>query len=96
MQDGLYPLTVKDIEAIGRARVSRTIPSNIKIWVYVSMALFMVGLGVTYVTGNTIAGMAIMIAGVAVLWGYTSNVDKKRKSLVRELKKEWKEGQGVK
>ena len=92
MLEDLYPLTTKDIEAIGRSRANRIIPNNLKIWMYASLILCIVGLYCAYAV-NAMAGIIIMIVGCVVLWAYSSSIDKKRKYIVKRLKREWREGQ---
>ena len=62
MQDTLYPLSPKDIEAIGRARVNRTASQNMKIWMWASMIVCVAGIVYGY-SVNVVAGTAVMIAG---------------------------------
>lgn len=92
MQDTLYPLDSMDVEAIGRSRANREIPKNTKIWMYVGLVVFVVGLFYAYGVNATL-GIVIMVVGIIVLWMYMSVVDKKRKFVMRRLKREWLEMQ---
>ena len=87
MQDTLYPLSPKDVEAIGRSRVNRTASRNMKIWMWAS--LIVCAIGIIAYTVNGIIGIAIMILGVIGFFLYSSAVDKNRKIMVRKLKREW-------
>lgn len=90
MQDSLYPLGVKDIEAIGKSRVNRSISKNLRIWMYASLVVFAIGLFCAY-TISVMPGMMVMIVGMVVLLVYTNTVDKTRKAMVKKLKLEWQE-----
>ena len=87
MQDTLYPLSPKDIEAIGRSRVNRTLSQNMKIWMWAS--LIVCAIGIIAYTVNVTVGIAVMIIGGIALFLYISAVDKNRKIIVRKLKREW-------
>ena len=91
MQDTLYPLSPKDIEAIGRARVNRTVSQNMKIWMWASLIVCVIGMFFAY-TINVTAGIAVMIIGCIALFLYGSAIDKNRKIMVRKLKREWQAG----
>lgn len=91
MQDSLYPLSSKDIEAIGRSRTNRTVSQNMKIWMWGSVVACLVGIYYAY-TINVTVGIVIMIIGSVVLFAYSNDMDKKRKAMVRKLKREWREG----
>ena len=90
MQDTLYPLSSKDVEAVGRSRANREIPQNMKYLLYASLIICLVGLYVAYAV-NAMYGIAIMIVGCIALWVYNYDVDKRRKYLVKRLKREWLE-----
>lgn len=83
-------LDAKDIEAIGRSRANRTISQNMKYLMYLSLIICMVGIYIAYGV-NAIYGIGVMVVGVALLWVYSSSVDKKRKIMVNRLKREWRE-----
>jgi len=90
MQDTLYPLNFKDVEAIGRSRANRAISRNLKIWMWASLVVCMIGLYYAYVV-NAMIGIIIMIGGCVSLFLYSNQVDKIRKIVVKRLKKEWQE-----
>jgi len=81
---------LKDIDAIGRSRASRNISINMKVWMYVSLVVCMVGLYYAYVV-DAMIGIVIMVAGCISLFVYNNKVDKIRKVMVKKLKREWRE-----
>lgn len=84
-------LDAKDREAIGRSRANRDIPQNIKYLLYVSLILCVAGI---YVALNVaMYGFVIVIVGMAVLWYYSSVVEKRRKIMVKRVNQEWREEQ---
>jgi len=93
MQDSLYPLSSKDVEAIGRSRANRSVPQNMKYCMWASMVACLAGIYCAY-TIDKVIGIVIMIVGTAVLFVYSNNIDKKRKAMVRKLKREWREEKG--
>jgi len=94
MQESLYPLSSKDVEAIGRSRVNRTVSRNMKIWMWASLIACIIGMFYAY-SINVTVGIAVMIIGCIALFLYSSAVDKKRKIMVRKLKREQKETKDV-
>lgn len=90
MQGSLYPLSSKDVEAVGRSRVNRAVPQNMKYWMWASMAACLIGIYCAY-TIDKVIGIVIMIIGSVALFVYSKNIDKKRKAMVRRLRREWKE-----
>lgn len=88
MQEGLYPLSSKDVEAVGRSRVNRSLSRNMKIWMWVSLLICAVGVYYAYVI-DTRTGMIIMVVGLVSLFVYNNKVDKIRKAVVRQLRREW-------
>jgi len=89
MQEGLYPLNSKDVEAIGRSRVNRSVPQNMKYWMWASLVACLAGIYCAY-TIDRVIGIVIMIVGSVALFVYSNNIDKKRKAMVRRLKREWR------
>lgn len=90
MQDTLYPLNSKDVEAVARSRANRDIPQNMRYLMYASLIICLVGLYVAYAV-HALGGIGVMIAGCGVLWYYSSFVDKRRKFLTKRLKRDWRE-----
>ena len=90
MQEDLYPLTSKDIEAISRSRTNRNIPKTMKYWLYASLAVCLIGLYYAYIK-DLMVGVGIMVVGCVILMVYSNKVDKIRKVMVKRLKRENRE-----
>ncbi len=87
----LYPLDSKDIEAIAKSRSNRTMPQNIKYWMYGGLVAVFIGFVYgAFGTGGMLA-LAIMAGGVISAWYATSLADKRRKYMAGILKQEWRE-----
>jgi len=93
MQESLYPLNSKDVEAIGRSRVNRTLSQNMKIWMWASMIVCISGIVYGY-NASVMVGTVVMILGCISFFLYGSAVDKKRKAMARRLMREWREEKG--
>jgi hypothetical protein len=92
MQDTLYPLNSKDVEAVARSRANRDIPKNMRYLMYASLIICLAGLYVAYAV-HAMYGIGVMIVGCIVLWVYSSFIDKRRKILTKRLKREWQEAE---
>lgn len=90
MQKSLYPLNAKDVEAIGRARATRSLPQNIKWWLYGGLGVCMAGFIYGAMGGKDWVVIGIIAVGALGAWYSTMLVDKIRKGVVSHLKKEWR------
>lgn len=89
-------LDAKDVEAIGRARANRTIPSKIKYTLYSGVVLTVIGILYWLFTTSLIPSAVITVVGLVVMWYGVGMSDKRRKKIVRGLKDEWRaEKRGV-
>jgi Flp pilus assembly protein TadB len=88
----LYPLDARDIEAIARSRASRSMPKSVKNWLYGGFGVFIVGIIYWIMNGGWVA-LGIMVVGAILAWYATSLSDKRRKVVIFELKREWREEQ---
>lgn len=90
MQDTLYPLSSKDVEAIGKSRVNQETPQNMKVLMYAGLIVCLAGIYMAYVV-NAMWGIILMVVGCAVIWTYSHFMDKRRNKMVKQLKREWRE-----
>lgn len=94
MQDRLYPLSAKDIEAIGRSRASRSMPQNVKWWMYGGFGVCVGGFIYGTMGANMWFVIGIVGAGVACVWYSSVLVDRIRKIIIDQLKQDWRDEQG--
>jgi len=93
IQDSLYPLSAKDIEAVGKSRVYRDLPQNVKWWLYGGLITCMAGFLYGAMIGSGWIVVGVLAVGAVCVWYSTTLSDKIRGKVVRRLKLDWIEEQ---
>jgi len=91
MQDRLYPLSTKDIEAIGKSRASRSLPQNVNWWLYGGAILCIGGFSYSAMGGNIWFVMGMVVAGAVGVCYSAILLDRIRKNIIRQLKQDWRD-----
>ncbi len=87
----LYPLGGKDIEAIGKARANRSLPQNVKNWMYGGIAVAFGGIIYWMFASGGWISIGIMAVGAVLVWYASTLSDKWRKKVITELKRQWRD-----
>lgn len=90
----LYPLSSKDIEAIGRSRANIKMPQTVKYWLYGGMGICIAALGYGALGGNNWVVICALAVGAIAAWYSSLLAGKVRSKVVKELKAEWREVKG--
>ena len=84
----LYPLEQKDVEAIGKSRVSRAENKKTNTWMIVSLAIVVIG--VFAMRYSMPVAWGLCLAGVVMFFVYFNRLGKKQRSYTARLLEEWR------
>ena len=87
----LYPLSSRDVEAIGRTRASRHLPQNIKYYLYGGFGLIIEAFLYGTFGGKLLPMMGMLVVGGVLVYYSTTLADKFRKQYIRRLKEDWQD-----
>lgn len=83
-------LDSKDIEAIGRSRANRSIPKNIKNWLYGGIIVMALGFIYWSFAKGGILALGLMGVGIIAIIYANNLADKWRKNIVNQIMQEWR------
>ncbi len=92
MQDSLFPIGIKDVEAIAKTRANRTLPKDIQYYMYIGIVVSVIGVVICF-WEKILVGACIALVGLVLLWLGTIKASNRRNKIARQYKQDWREAQ---